>query len=177
METDRLKFRSSINKKLKRWILFKGTLIALLGILFLIWSAIYLTTSKLSTWGPIIIFTGLGLIIYGLLPYRKLTYLEMHPNEIIVDRDLSIHVKLKGKLVFSIPHGRLKSLSYFERKNEYGIAIHLQPYDLEKIVIYDLGFNLLIFQKDSLRHYDCDLFLPYFSKKTYQRLISETGLE
>lgn len=172
MESNRIRLYSSIKAPLKRQVLFRGTVLAFIGVLFLLWASIYLLPPELDTWGLVILLISSGLIIYGLLPYRKLTYLENHPNEIIMDSDASVHIIFKRKLMFSVPHFNWENFEYIEKKDMYGIGMHLELGDLEKIVIYDQRFDIVSYQKESLKNYNCDLFLPYFTKKSYNLLIS-----
>ncbi|MBA2727934.1 MAG: hypothetical protein H0U49_07165 [Parachlamydiaceae bacterium] len=77
-----VKIRSSICSQLMKSTLLKGTSLAGSGIFIFILAGIFLPPEYLTTYGLPIYAVGLGLIAYGLIPYRRLTALEKCPNEL-----------------------------------------------------------------------------------------------
>jgi hypothetical protein len=168
-----LKLRSSIRSSLMRFVLFRGTLIAALGGTLLLYGAIALPENTLRLWGlPILLIAG-GLMTIGMLPYRKLTQLEKNPYEIIAPDEKSIHFAKNGKALFIIPVESVERTAFLDRGDMYGIRIWLKRPIPQKMIVQDPKFNMEKFQKDSLKKFNCDLFLPYFSAHSYASLKDE----
>ncbi len=77
-----VKIRSSICSQLMKSTLLKGTLYAALGVIILVLAGAFLPSETLTTFGLPIFIMGIGLITFGLLPYRRLTSIEKCPNEL-----------------------------------------------------------------------------------------------
>ncbi len=121
MNDDAIVLRSTIRPELMRRTLFRGSLIAGIGIIFLVLAGIFLPVGLLSLWGIPIYLFSLGLVTWGLLPYRKLTRLEKKPEKICISND--------GLLTYQnmiIPLLSIKSCEYIDDENRYGIKITLK---------------------------------------------------
>lgn len=170
MEPATLKLRTSIKNSLKRYVLFRGTIVAAAGMIILVISAATISPSVLRYWGlPILFLAGL-LITIGLLPYRRLCRLELKPDEIIAVGGTKIHFVTNGKHILTIPKDSIARLEYYEGHHRYGIGIWLHHPPPEKIIIHDRQFNIIAFEKKSRREWGCDLFLAYFSKNAFESL-------
>lgn len=147
MESEIIKIRSSIDPQFKRKILLKGTFLASCGALLWL-AACFMPPALLKHWGLPIFLLGSGLIALGLIPYRRLTQLEVIPNELVLDKN-ALHYFQKKRLVFSIPINDMQQMFYVEQRGKYGLAVKLKDYDF---------------------------FFPYFSKsscKTFQQEFEE----
>lgn len=167
---DLLKIYSSVSPKVEKKALFKGSLIAGMGVLLLAFSGTFIKEPLLKIWGlPILIVSG-ALLTYGLLPYRRLTRLQKKPNEIIVSEELFQYVE-NNKRQITLPLSLIKKASYLEDTNNYGIGIWLKSAEnSEKIIVHDPSFDLQKKVKESERKWKCDLFFPYFSRRSFSRI-------
>lgn len=106
-------------------------------------ASIYLSTQALEKWGFLILIAGIGLIASGLIPYRKLQRLEVRPNELVLSKHGLIYYK-GGELQWKLPFSSIQRLSFQESAWSYGIALDVEG--------------------------RFDLFLPYFTKRSFQIL-------
>ena len=151
MET--IKIRSSITQECKTSCVRRALLFSVTGALFLFGTVIF-------PWKLPLFLGSLLLIAIGLRPYRQLQLLENKPHELIFDGCKYTFTR-KGKPLFSVFQANIDRLDYFEKEGAYGIAIDLcgQVDLLQK-------FDLPAFVTDSRQRAECDLFLPYFTKKS-----------
>jgi hypothetical protein len=172
MKTDTINLFSSIKPSLMKKTLFKGTFIAFLGMIPMFYSTLYLPPSILSYWGILIFFVGLGMIALGMLPYRRLTFLENHPNKLSLINNEGMIYFQKEKKTFTIPFSAVEKMVYVEEGSFYGISICLKQTPHEKIIVHNPSFDMNRYQKYSRKWYQCDLFIPYFTKRSYDQIAS-----
>lgn len=166
-----LKFRTTIKPSLSRRILFKGVAKAAAGAALFIFGGVFLPVGSLSHWGIFLFLIGIGLIGWGLYPYKKLMNLEVKPYEIIIDEDSRmLCYNNKEKPILSIPLDSIEKLSYFEGLENYGILIHLKTSSSLKVALHDLSGRGIRLPKGCLKQDEKMLFLPYFSMRTFQEL-------
>jgi hypothetical protein len=165
MKTISLKLRSSIKPSLKQSILYKGTLLASIGTFAMVYSGIFIPASELERYGIFIVCLGIGFIALGLLPYRRISKLEKEPHEIYIVEEGSLNFLSKGKLLFTIPLDAILKIEHRDQKKDYGIALWLK----ESSEISDT--NHITLKKISQDTRGCDLFLPYFTKRSYDLLL------
>jgi hypothetical protein len=147
MNEDFLKLRSSIKAELMQKSLFRGSMIGGVGVIILFLSGAFLPVHALSVWGIPLFFLSMGLITFGMLPYRKLTRLEKVPDEILLSsKDILIY-RRRGKIIFTTPLSSIKSCTYKDDESIYGIEISM---------------------KENSKTY----FFPYFSQRSANLLIS-----
>jgi len=79
--------RSVVKPELLRRTLWRGSFLAALGLLFLLFGALFLPEEALSRYGPWLFALGGGLLTAGLLPYRRLSRLEIQPDELHLTKD------------------------------------------------------------------------------------------
>lgn len=170
MRPEAIKLFTTIKPALLRNALLKGTAIAGIGVIILAIAGTYAPPNLLTYLGPFVLILGGGLIAWGLLPYRKLYSLENSPNELIYTNGKQIQFIAKGKEVYTIPLEMIEKLDYIEKKNNYGIAIYLNKDTKKKIVVHNPRFDMASFQKKSQKKYNCDLFIPYFSERSFNRI-------
>lgn len=161
-KTLRKKSKSVIKEKLLRKALLKGTLIATCGLSLIVIAAF---TTFATYLGLISFILGLGLIAFGLLPYKKLSKLQLNPHEIQNDGQNLLFIK-GGKPLFKIDLISIQKIEYVERNDLYGLGIILKKPLKEKIKILQ--------PQCPIQYYSCegyDLFLPYFLKNVVNEII------
>jgi hypothetical protein len=168
MTAEQLKLRTSIKETLKRFVLIRGTVLGIIGCI-LLYAALFLPVDQLKIWGfPIILLAG-GLIAVGFIPYRTLTKREHKPDELIIEGDYALHFNAQGEPTFTIPLSNVERYSYLEKGNLYGIGLWLKEPN-GKVEVHNEQFDLDKFQQNSQKKYECDLFLPYFTQRSYNIL-------
>ncbi|NGX61748.1 MAG: hypothetical protein K940chlam9_01237 [Chlamydiae bacterium] len=126
----------------------------------------------MKIWGIPLFFTGLILIAIGILPYRRLTRIQLKPHEFHYDGQ-SLHYYEQGKPQLRIPQNSIESLSYVEKDELYGLLIKLKRPFQEKIAILNNRFDLESFLTKSAEKFpEGDLFLPYFSERSFKEAAS-----
>jgi hypothetical protein len=158
---------SGIRSTLKRRVLFRGIIFALIGVILWVVCGALVPERQLSIWGPVIFFAGGLCIALGLVPYRRLTDLENRPHRLGVSDD-TLHFSHKGKLLFSIPIEAITKTEYRNGDSLYGIAIWLMPQ--AEIHAHRSTICSEHYMKEVRRKHECDLFLPDFGAHTYERL-------
>lgn len=183
MDNETVTLRSSILPGLMRRTLFRGTLVAGGGVCLLLVVGALLQLQYMKLWGAAVFLIGIALITLGLLPYKRLKKLEEKPSTLTVDQT-ALHYSSKGKIRFSIPIVSIARLDYMPeinssiqqateaagQANEYGIKIFLNKPLKEKVIVQDPHFDFSRFSQQSLARHGSDLFLPYFSPRTYKTL-------
>ena len=160
---DNFSIRTSINPQLMKSTLLKGFIIALLGILLLFFGGIFLPVNILKLWGPLIFIGGMAFVIMGLLPYRKLTQLELKPMTLTAEAGGEWVLIHGAKKLLSISDKSISKIEYVNDQKNYGLGIWLNKPIEEKIIIYDPAYKVF-------RGFGADLFLPYFSKRSVKEL-------
>lgn len=112
---------------------------------------------------------GCLLIGAGLLPYRKLTRLEVTPDT-ITSTDSSLLFAKGGKKALEIPHNAIERITFLSTPSFYGWALFLKHPIEHKIKVLDPRFPLKAFLKKSCCR-NCDLFFPYFTEKSLKDLL------
>lgn len=170
MVTDAIKLFSTVKSSLLKATLFRGSLAGVLGIVLLICATAYLPAAKLTIWGGPILLVGGGLMVYGLIPYRRLTKMEEQPSELYLADDDYMQLIAGGKQQYTIPMDMIQKTEYIDRGNDYGIAIWFVPNAANKMIIHNHRLNVARYLKKSRQRYACDLFIPYFGRRSYTRL-------
>lgn len=162
--------RSSVLARLMRQTLLRGSFLAGVGIFCLLLAGIFLPLSEMEMWGPLIFIFSLGLITWGLLPYKRLKRLEENPYEIAIEGEEWLHFSAGQKLLFSIPICSIDHIIFIDQKNEYGVGVFLKKPLSKKLRLENSNFDLVGFQERSFKKYQCDLFLSYFSLRSFTSL-------
>lgn len=152
--------RSSVKPSLKQHFLWRGSLLGLFGIILILFGGTFLKVHTLSIWGLPLLAGGFLLITWGLLPYRKLTILEIKPHLLELHPNFFL-LTMHGKPRVSVPWSRVEKAEFVENASRYGIAIWLKNQG-EKTIVYD---PKITFDKEGY------LFLPYFSERAYREFI------
>jgi hypothetical protein len=162
--------RTVISSQLMKRTLLTGFAIALIGILGLLLGGIFLSLLSLQTWGLTLFLLSLGLITWGLLPYRRLSSLQLKPNEFsLVDAD-HLAFYAKGKKMMTIPLKSIDRLSYISQATLYGIAFWLKPQPASPVIIHQRASEVYALRQKG-HQLGADLFFPYFNQRAYDELV------
>lgn len=154
-----------------RHTVMRGTLLAGLGALILLYGSLFMSVDTLSKWGFPMLCLATFFMSIGLLPYRRLKRLEHTPDELIAIDDLQLKFFSRGKLFLTIPMTCVKKIGYIQKGvSKYGIAIWLKP-SQDKIKIHNSQFGYKYFHWKAQRQYGCDLFFSYFSQYSCEELL------
>lgn len=162
--------RTTISSQLMKRTLFMGFFIAFIGILGLLLGGVFLSLSTLQIWGWTLFLLSLGFITWGLLPYRRLSRLQLKPNEFsLVDLD---HVAFyaKGNKIMTIPLRSIGRLSYISHSTLYGVAFWLKPKPASPLIVHQNPQEVQALQQKG-RRLGADLFFPYFNQRAYDELV------
>ncbi|MCB1136052.1 MAG: hypothetical protein KDK78_07285 [Chlamydiia bacterium] len=169
MSTESLTLHSAIDPAVTRSLLRRGMLSAGLGALLLFWAGTQWSTEVLADWGWLALLVSVTLIALGLYPYRKLTQLELKPNQLVITTE-TITFLSKGKPFFVVPHGCIGSVAYYRDGTLYGIKVELASAGGEKIHVLEPKFDMGTYLARNQRRLACDLFFPFFSERAYKEL-------
>lgn len=151
--------RSSIHKDLMRFTVWRSTIFGVAGAALLFWGGTFLKTSDLNRWGFPLFLVSMGFITAGMLPYRRLKQLEMNPYSLTTEGEW-LHLSKKGVPLLSLKWADVQEIKWIEQGRKYGIGFILKQQ--ANVVTY----NHYAIQKLK----GCDIFLPYFSERSYQIL-------
>jgi hypothetical protein len=147
--------RTTVSNELLHQALFKGTFFAAIGCFILIFASVALPVKVLAPWGWAFIVLAVGLIAYGLIPYKKLSRLQLHPHKLILTEDTLTYQKKEP--ILTLP---LISVERFEFTGD-GIGVILKSPPKEPVRL----FTKKIPQKKGM-----DLFFPHFGKTAFKHL-------
>jgi hypothetical protein len=166
--------RSSISSALLRKTLFRGFAIAFIGICILLFAGSNLSVEFLHKWGWSLFLIALGLITLGMLPYRRLSRLQVNPSKIVFfDLNYMTYVQ-RDKKILTIPVESIAQMSYISHSHSYpyGIAIWLKPSPIEPIIAHQSFKEVEQMRKQGQRINKADVFLPYFNQRAYDELMN-----
>lgn len=166
-----MKIRSSIKTDLLRIVMLRGTILAAIGCLSLIFSGIFLPLNTLQFFGAPIVLSSILLITVSFYPYQKLKKLEITPHEITILDDQQFLFSWKKKPTFIVPFREIEKLINIDLAGQYGIGLFLKESAIKEITVVDPDFDILKFKASCEKNYKCNLFLPYFSKKSFELLL------
>lgn len=162
--------RSVISSELMKNVLFRGFAIAFAGMFLLLAAGVFIPFSILQYWGWIIFLLSLGLIAWGLIPYRRLSRLQLKPNELILSEGHLLSFNSKGNRVLSLPFQSIDKLSYVDHAQCYGIAVWLKSSPHPLIVVYQFK-EVEKLKKKGREMGNADLFFTYFNQRSYKELV------
>lgn len=166
-----MRLQSSVKNSLVKKALFRGTFISASGVILLLITGSFVPKPLLTTLGLPTLLISSMLIGYGLLPYRKLSRLQLRPHELRCDERHLLFAR-EGKLLLKIPVSSVEKIEYGEREERYGLRISLKRPPVEKIAILQSGFDINTMVTEAQTHFACDLFLPYFTDTSAKKLNS-----
>lgn len=142
-----------------------------LGGFCILFAGAFLPEQSLKSWGIVVFLFGFGLITLGLLPYRHLMQLEKKPDKIILEENINLSYFTKGKIAFTILIESIAKFAYIEKNSDYGLCIWLKNPLLRKINVQNAAFDMKAFQNRSKVMGGCDLFLPFFTRLSYNEIV------
>lgn len=163
--------RSSISSSLLRNTLLRGFAVAFFGILILLCAGSYLPVEFLHRWGWSLFLISLGLITLGMLPYRRLSRLQIKPNELILSDSNHIVFSQRGRELLTIPMQSIARMSYIFHPRLYGIALWLRPAPLKPILVHQSPKEIENMRRLGQQLGNADLFFPYFNQRAYDELM------
>lgn len=159
-----LVLRSVIRSSFIEKHLLKGSCIALVGVLTL-FIAYYSYTPLIQTFSQLFLWIGIALIAAGLIPYKKLSKLEIDPYVLYADTT-ELSLMTRQKCLLKIPLILIQHVSHVETSNIFGMALHLHSQSaivLPKEVVRATKKAKKEFSK-SLHTDSTILVLPYFTE-------------
>jgi hypothetical protein len=164
---------TSVKPELLRKKLLIGTFLAGTGVILLAICGAYLSPDEMQVWGLPILAIGLGLIAWGMIPFRRLSYLEANPNQLTLTDGEYLQYNCRGVQQFTIPMRTIEKTDFIDSKGNYGIAIWLKSPAPEPVVVHNRRLNMTEEQKHNRKNYGCDLFLPYFTRRKYTQIFQD----
>lgn len=156
---------SLIDKALKR-----GWLLAALGIVILVYSGTFFSLTALKQWGWVLFLAGFACLTYGLLPYQRLSRLQLKPNELHCIGSESLEYYSSGQHMLTLAFKDIEELCYVEEAGVFGISVRLKR-ALANSDVQHHAFNRNFFQKQAIKvQSDEKVFFPYFSKRSFEEL-------
>ena len=153
--------RSVITSPLKTRILFRGMLLALLGIFPLVILGMYADVYFLNSYGLVTFLLCVLCITWGLKPYRAINKLEIFPYELEITDELLTLFKAK-KALLSVKLSEVHDISYVKKSFFHGVGIKLNSEGIE--------LDRIRLPKKWKNGKSYDVVLPYFPKRTYEDL-------
>lgn len=156
------RLRTSIAAELQRGRLLLGSAIAAPGILLMIWAS-FLSPQLLARWGVVFALLSILLIALGLIPYRRICRLQLHPNQIALEEENLTYV-IGETPRFRLSKEGVREIAFLKERGGYGIGLWLHLPIEKKITVIDPRFDMQKFMNQSRRR-GCDLYLPLFSER------------
>ncbi|CRX38733.1 hypothetical protein [Estrella lausannensis] len=168
-ENEGVKIYSSISPEYYRKKMFRGTAIALCGVLGIVYFGSFVKPENLHYIGLPVLFLGGLLIAVGLIPLRRLTKLDQNPDEVALTAKY-FHYLQGGNPILTIPVRDIESIRFEETSARYGIAVTLKQKSGAEVIVHAARFNLQRFMERSRKRAKADLFFPYFARRSFSRL-------
>ena len=169
MAIEAVKQYSVIYPHFKNKVRWRGVFLAISGAFLLLYGGIFTAAEELEKWGTTIWLVSISLIALGWIPYKRLCWLENHPDELIItDKDL-LHYISSGPVV-TIDLKQIDSVNYLEKRLLYGIAISFRRPLAHPLEQPKVSFSMRVLQSLFLRDVERDLFLPFFSEETKKEI-------
>lgn len=164
--------RTTISPQLLRHTLLKGFGLALIGILGLLYGSIYANLLTLQMWGFTLFIICLGLITMGLLPYRRLSRLQLKPNKLCLVEPDHLAFYARERLLLIIPMESIARLEYLSDPSKYGIALWLRPIPPSPVILKGLQEDIKYLKEQGKERAGADLFFLYFNQRSFEELLN-----
>lgn len=96
--------------------------------------------------------------------------MENEPSELVFVDGEYLQLITFGKQQYTIPIAMIEKTDYIERGNDYGIGVWFVQGSDHKVIVHNQRLNIAKAMEKSQQKYGCDLFIPYFGKRSYTRL-------
>ncbi len=120
-----MKVFSVVKADVKKNLLIRGIFLGFCGVGVFIGMGAFASVDTLSSWGIPSFLGGICLIGLGLIPYRKLTRLETHPHQIILDKTALTFHSTYGNEV-TVLYCNIEKITPYETRWRYGLRIDLK---------------------------------------------------
>ncbi len=120
-----MRLLSVVKPGVKKILLIRGMTLGFCGVGILFCLGVFASVDVLSFWGIPSFFGGVFLVGLGLIPYRKLTRLETHPHQIILDVLALTFISTYGNKV-RIPYDNIEKITSIETGCRYGLRLELK---------------------------------------------------
>jgi len=167
---DSITIRTTVTPQLKKSLLIRGSILALIGAGLLLYSGVFVTVQTLTKWGSAIFLISFLLIAWGLVPYRRLIKIEENPNQIVVTEDQMLHYHRQGKDILSFPLAAIEKVHFIEDVGLYGIALTLKAETQDQVSDPAISVITQMFLTKMKRRHKFDRFFPFFSKRGAKEL-------
>lgn len=124
-----LKLVTSIKRLLLRKYLWRGTLFAVIGAAIFFVTGLFLPSSFMAKWGWLVVIVALGLVTYGVYPYKSLMRKDLDPDILFVANDGMLRYIANGRMVFTRPLTEVEGVSYYENGSGYGMELKFRGED------------------------------------------------
>ena len=168
---DHSTLRTSIPSQLLKRTLMIGFSLALIGILGLLYGGIYAHLAELQFWGFTLFILSIGLITMGMLPYRRLTRLQLKPNELCMVAPDQLEYYSKGRKLLTIPLQSIDHFGYVNRYLVYGVTVWLKPDPKDPVLVHQGRSEVDVLRYKGQKLAGADLFFSYFNQRSFQELI------
>lgn len=169
MDSSDFTLHSVISSRLMKRTLFKGIWFALVGIIGLLIAGIFLPVSTLQELGFFIFLFSIGLIAFGMLPYKRLSRLQLNPNRIIFNHLGYLEYYSEGNKQLTIPIESILKIAYEDRVI-YGISVWIKHPCLNPVIVHKefKGLNRMRLEGRALS--GADFFIPYFNERAFKEV-------
>lgn len=161
--------RTTITPALLHQTLLKGFGLALIGIFGLLYGSIYVDLSILQMWGFTLFIVSLGLIVMGLLPYRRLSRLQINPNKLCLVEPHQLEFYAQDRLLLIIPMEAIARLEYVANSSLYGIALWIKP--TNSVIVKGFPEEVKNLKQQGQQQAGADLFFAYFNERSFEELM------
>lgn len=144
-----MQIQTNITFQLLKKMQKRGLLFCSIGAIFLFIGANFLSIQTLEEWGIWMFLTAIAVIYIGLKPYQKLKHHKLNPSALTIRK------------------GHLEFFQY--QKAEVKLPIKY----IEKILFREKNHTYGIFVQSKEKN----VFFPYFSKQSYEKLLSDPRLQ
>ena len=164
--------KTTISAAIIKIFLMRGLFFAFIGIIGMTLSGAFLPIPLLKNWGFLIYVGCMGLIIWGLLPYKKIAQLQLKPNKLRLNSQLEIQFFSKGLNIISIPANSIQEIKYYKNAMNYGILIWFKKPLTEKVILHHQeNKEVHSLRKQGYKMAHADLFIPWFNERSVNKII------
>lgn len=167
--TDSFRLQSVVTSPLMRYTLFKGCGFAVSGMCVLLIGGIFLPPETLGVWGWLLFVVGIGLMTFGMLPYKRLLRIQLKPDELVVQgTDLEFYSR--GIKRLTIPLRSIEKIAYRDARASYGISFRFLKPVIAPVIIHGKSGEIEKMKAEGRKFAGADLFIPRFNRKSFDRL-------
>ncbi len=160
-------FFTSISKEAVQKALRKGMFFASIGAFILVFAGVQLSVQQLGKWGGMLFLIGMGLITWGLLPYRKLSSMQLNPNRMMLNQSLEAVYFIKNQKALSFSIASIASSEWIVDQGIPGILVKFKETLTPPLTIYS-GIKEAKKMRKRAKQRKGDIFFPHFSQASFR---------